>query len=150
MSEQFNRELSLTGKIPSGLFNAMFEFSGSWQKDAAHTKTLAFDGVLITLYTVALEKSQLVLCDHVKKAVPPSWDPPELARFIETFGTHIVVGMKMGGKDVIYLKQQHSSALQPADVQKRLKEMADRRFMDATGQYTIASDQVFPNEKVCE
>ncbi|KAL1320067.1 hypothetical protein AAHE18_14G029700 [Arachis hypogaea] len=25
--------------------------------------------------------------------------------------------------------------------------MADRRFMDATGQYTIASDQVFPNEK---
>ncbi|KAL1358348.1 hypothetical protein HN51_003639 [Arachis hypogaea] len=147
MSEQFNRELSLTGKIPSGLFNAMFEFSGSWQKDAAHTKTLAFDGVLITLYTVALEKSQLVLCDHVKKAVPPSWDPPELARFIETFGTHIVVGMKMGGKDVIYLKQQHSSALQPADVQKRLKEMADRRFMDATGQYTIASDQVFPNEK---
>ncbi|QHO05841.1 MACPF domain-containing protein [Arachis hypogaea] len=147
MSEQFNRELSLTGKIPSGLFNAMFEFSGSWQKDAAHTKTLAFDGVLITLYTVALEKSQLVLCDHVKKAVPPYWDPPELARFIETFGTHIVVGMKMGGKDVIYLKQQHSSALQPADVQKRLKEMADRRFMDATGQYTIASDQVFPNEK---
>ncbi|MED6143135.1 hypothetical protein PIB30_003845 [Stylosanthes scabra] len=147
MSEQFNQELSLTGKIPSGLFNAMFEFSGSWQKDAAHTKTLAFDGVLITLYTVALEKSQLVLCDHVKKAVPPSWDPPELARFIETFGTHIVVGMKMGGKDVIYLKQQHSSSLQPADVQKRLKEMADRRFMDATGQYTIASDQVFSNEK---
>ena len=80
MSEQFNQELSLTGKIPSGLFNAMFEFSGSWQKDAAQTKTLAFDGVLITLYTVALEKSQMVLCDHVKNAVPSSWDPPELAR----------------------------------------------------------------------
>lgn len=58
--------------------------------------------------------------------------------------------MKMGGKDVIYLKQQHSSALQPADVQKRLKEMADRRFMDANGQYSVASDQVFPNDKVCE
>ncbi|KAK7302369.1 hypothetical protein RJT34_13257 [Clitoria ternatea] len=147
MSEQFNQELSLTGKIPSGLFNTMFEFSGSWQKDATHTKTLAFDGVLITLYTVALEKSQMVLCDHVKKAVPSSWDPPALARFIETFGTHIIVGMKMGGKDVIYLKQQHSSSLQPADVQKKLKEMADRRFLDANGQYSIASDQVFPNDK---
>jgi len=56
----------------------------------------------------------------------------------------------MGGKDVIYLKQQHSSTLQPADVQKKLKEMADRRFLDANGHYTIASDQVFPNDKVCE
>ncbi|XP_047176960.1 MACPF domain-containing protein At4g24290 [Vigna umbellata] len=147
MSEQFNQELSLTGKIPSGLFNTMFEFSGSWQRDAALTKSLAFDGVLITLYTVALEKSQMVLCDHVKKAVPSSWDPPALARFIDTFGTHIIVGMKMGGKDVIYLKQQHSSTLQPADVQKKLKEMADRRFLDANSHYTIASDQVFPNDK---
>ncbi|RYR62290.1 hypothetical protein Ahy_A04g019753 [Arachis hypogaea] len=43
--------------------------------------------------------------------------------------------------------KQHSSALQPADVQKRLKEMVDRRFMDATSQYTIATDHVFPNEK---
>jgi len=57
--------------------------------------------------------------------------------------------MKMGGKDVIYLKQQHSSTLQPADVQKKLKEMADRRFLDANGHY-VASDHVFPNNKVCE
>lgn len=71
-------------------------------------------------------------------------------RFIDTFGTHIIVGMKMGGKDVIYLKQQHSSNLQPADVQKKLKEMADRRFLDANGQYSITSDQVFPNNKVGE
>lgn len=80
MSEQFNQEISLTGKIPSGLFNAMFEFSGCWQKDAAKTKTLAFDGVFITLYTVALEKSQMVLREHVKNAVPSSWDPAALAR----------------------------------------------------------------------
>lgn len=80
MSEQFNQEISLTGKIPSGLFNAMFEFSGSWQKDASSTKTLAFDGVFISLYTVALEKSHMVLCDHVKKAVPSSWEPALLAR----------------------------------------------------------------------
>lgn len=82
MSEQLNQELSLTGKIPSGLFNAMFEFSGCWQKDAAYTKTLAFDGMFITLYTVALEKSQMVLKDHVKKEVPPSWEPAALARYV--------------------------------------------------------------------
>ncbi|KAM1465994.1 hypothetical protein ACFXTO_045432 [Malus domestica] len=121
MSEQFNQEISLTGKIPSGLFNSMFEFSGCWQKDAANTKTLAFDGVSITLYSVALEKSQMVLHENVKKAVPSLWDPSALARFIETFGTHIVVGVKMGGKDVIYVKQQHSSTLQPADIQKKTK-----------------------------
>ncbi|XP_057469868.1 MACPF domain-containing protein At4g24290-like isoform X1 [Actinidia eriantha] len=147
MSEQFNQEISLTGKIPSGLFNATFEFSGCWQKDAANTKTLAFDGVFITLYTIALEKSQMVLHDHVKKAVPSTWEPAALARFIETYGTHIIVGVKMGGKDVIYLKQQHSSALQPADVQKRLKAMADKRFLDANGQYGLDPDQVHQSDQ---
>ncbi|PSS19029.1 MACPF domain-containing protein [Actinidia chinensis var. chinensis] len=145
MSEQFNQEISLTGKIPSGHFNAMFEFSGCWQKDASNTKNLAFDGVLITLYTVALEKSQMVLHDHVKKAVPSTWEPTALARFIEKYGTHIIVGVKMGGKDVIYLKQQHSSALQLADVQKRLKAMADKRFLDANGQYGL--DPVHQNDQ---
>ncbi|KAF6159669.1 hypothetical protein GIB67_029927 [Kingdonia uniflora] len=131
MSEQFNQEISLSGKIPSGLFNAMFSFSSCWQKDAANTKTLAFDGWFITLYTVALAKSQIVLRDHVKQAVPSSWDPAILARFIEKFGTHVIVGVKMGGKDVIYVKQQHSSNLQPAEIQKRLKGIADKRFRDA-------------------
>ncbi|KAI3445580.1 hypothetical protein Pfo_002245 [Paulownia fortunei] len=147
MSEQINQELSLSGKIPSGLFNAMFEFSGCWQKDAAYTKTLAFDGMFITLYTVALEKSQMVLKDHVKKEVPSSWEPAALARFINKFGTHVIVGVKMGGKDVIYVKQQHSSSLQPADVQKRLKVMADKRFLDANGQNELDSEQIFQSEK---
>ncbi|KAH6813876.1 MAC/Perforin domain-containing protein [Perilla frutescens var. frutescens] len=147
MSEQLNQELSLTGKIPSGLFNAMFEFSGCWQKDAAYTKTLAFDGMFITLYTVALEKSQMVLKDHVKKEVPSSWDPAALARFISKFGTHIIVGVKMGGKDVIYVKQQHSSSLQPADMQKRLKVMADKRFLDTNGQNELGSEQLYQIEK---
>ncbi|XP_022762753.1 MACPF domain-containing protein At4g24290-like [Durio zibethinus] len=147
MSEQFNQELSLTGKIPSGLFNSMFEFSGCWQKDAANTKMLAFDGVFITLYSVALEKSQMVLRDHVKKAVPSTWEPAALARFIDTYGTHIIVGVKMGGKDVVYIKQQHSSTLQPADIQKRLKEMADKRFLDTNGHYSMTSEQLFQSDK---
>ncbi|ONK55638.1 uncharacterized protein A4U43_UnF560 [Asparagus officinalis] len=147
MSEQFNQELSLSGKIPSGLFNYMFEFSNCWQKDAANTKSLAFDGWFITMYTVALAKSQIVLRDHVKHAVPSSWDPAALARFIEKFGTHVIVGVKMGGKDVIYVKQQHSSNLQPAEVQKRMKDMADRRFLDVNGQYGMNSEEALGKDK---
>ncbi|KAL5566415.1 hypothetical protein UlMin_029579, partial [Ulmus minor] len=147
MSEQFNQEISLTGEIPSGHFNAVYDFSGCWQKDAANTKTLAFDGVSISLYTVALEKSQMVLCDHVKEAVPASWEPAALARFIDTFGTHIIVGVKMGGKDVIYMKQHHSSTLQPADVQKKLRDMADKRFIDTNGQYSMSSQHMFKNDE---
>ncbi|KAK6157035.1 hypothetical protein DH2020_011283 [Rehmannia glutinosa] len=123
------------------------KFSGCWQKDAAYTKTLAFDGMFITLYTVALEKSQMVLKDHVKKEVPSTWSLPHwqgsviTSKFISKFGTHVIVGVKMGGKDVIYLKQQHSSSLQPADVQKRLKVMADKRFLDANGQNELNSSK---------
>ncbi|KAF0893645.1 hypothetical protein E2562_028055 [Oryza meyeriana var. granulata] len=148
MSEQFNRELSLSGKIPSGLFNAMFEFTGCWQKDASITKSLAFDGWCITLYTVALSKAQIILRDHVKQAVPSKWEPAALARFIKKFGTHIVVGIKIGGKDVIYLKQQHSSSLQAVDVQKRLKEMSDRRFLDANGHSDISLADSYAKDKV--
>ncbi|KAK8522385.1 hypothetical protein V6N13_115355 [Hibiscus sabdariffa] len=143
MSEQFNQGLSLSGTIPSGLFNCMFEFSGCWHKDAATTKALAFDGVFITLYSVELEKSKMELRDHVKKAVPSTWEPAALARFIETYGTHIIVGVKVGGKDVIYIKQEYYSTLQPADIQKRLKDMADKRFLDASEHYSIVSEHVF-------
>ncbi|XP_034923132.1 MACPF domain-containing protein At4g24290 [Populus alba] len=147
MSEQFNQELSLSGKIPSGHFNVAFEFSRVWQKDAANTKALAFDGVNITLYSIALEKSQVVLCDHVKEAVPSSWEPAALARFIEKYGTHAIVGIKMGGKDMIYMKQQHSSPLQPVDVQKKLKDMADKMFIDG-GRSTMNSDKFYDREKL--
>ncbi|CAL0319766.1 unnamed protein product [Lupinus luteus] len=134
MSEHFNQDLSLSGKIPTGHFNDAFEFSGIWQKDAASTKSLAFDGVSITLYDVALDKTQVVLRDYVKQAVPSSWDPAALARFIEKYGTHVIVGVKIGGTDIVYAKQQYSSPLQPADVQKKLKDMADRFFIDGAGQ----------------
>ncbi|KAK6128420.1 hypothetical protein DH2020_037832 [Rehmannia glutinosa] len=146
MSEQFNQELSLSGKIPTGNFNAAFEFSGSWQKDAAFTKSLAFDGVFITLYSIALEKSQVTLRDHVKQAVPSSWDPAALARFIEKFGTHVIVGVKMGGKDVLYVKQQHSSPVQSIDVQKRLKDVADKRFSESSGQSGLHPEKAYGGE----
>lgn len=63
------------------------------------------------------------------------------SRFVEKYGTHVIVGVKMGGKDLIYVKQQHSSPLQPADVQKKLKDMADKMFIDGTGQHNINSNE---------
>ncbi|KAL4301997.1 hypothetical protein GQ457_10G022640 [Hibiscus cannabinus] len=87
----------------------------------------------------------MVLRDHVKKAVPSTWEPAALARFIETYGTHIIVGVEIGGKDVIYIKQQYHSTLRPADIQKILKDMTDKRFLDASGHYSMVSEQVFPS-----
>lgn len=52
------------------------------------------------------------------------------SRFIEKYGTHVIVGVKMGGKDVIHIKQQQNSLLQPTDVQKVLKKLADERFSE--------------------
>ncbi|KAL4316381.1 hypothetical protein AHAS_Ahas15G0279400 [Arachis hypogaea] len=60
----------------------------------------AFDGCFISLYTVELDRTNLTLSDQVKKDVPSSWNPAALASFIDKYGTHVIVGVKMGGKDV--------------------------------------------------
>lgn len=79
MSEHFNQQLSLSGKIPSGQFNNMFEMRKSWSRDAASTRNLAFDGWFITLYTVELDRTSITLSENVKKEVPSSWNPAALA-----------------------------------------------------------------------
>ena len=79
MSEQFNQELSLSGKIPSGQFNAMFDMKNCWQKDASSTKNVAFDGSFITLYNVELNRTNITLSENVKQEVPSSWNPADLA-----------------------------------------------------------------------
>ncbi|GMI91557.1 necrotic spotted lesions 1 [Hibiscus trionum] len=132
MSEKFNQDLSLSGKIPSGLFNAMFDFKGCWQKDATSAKNLALDGWFITLYNVELERTNITLSERVKQEVPTTWDPAAIAEFIEKYGTHVVVGVKMGGKDVIHVKQLQNSNIQPNEVQKILKQLADERFSENT------------------
>lgn len=48
----------------------------------------------------------------------------------------------MGGKDTIYAKQQHSSPLQPSDLQKKLKDMADKVFIDGSGPNRVNTDRV--------
>ena len=81
MSEHFNQNLSITGKIPLGLFNSSFHFTGSWQKDASSVKALAFDEVFISLYSVQLPRTQLCLKEEVRASLPSSWDPAALARY---------------------------------------------------------------------
>ncbi|KAK4393716.1 MACPF domain-containing protein [Sesamum angolense] len=195
MSELFNQELSLSGKIPTGHFNAAFEFTGCWQKDAAFTKSLAFDGVFISLYSIALEKSQVMLQDHIKQAVPSSWDPAALASWlrygllktdleyfssgvlfptypsvqgtVRAFVTNLTAPFSIKylvtptdgdvidfyfccaiksvslvaenraaresekwGERTLYVKQEHSSPLKPIEIQKRLKDVADKKFSD--------------------
>ncbi|KAL8248210.1 hypothetical protein R6Q59_005078 [Mikania micrantha] len=147
MSEQFNQEISLSGKIPSGFFNSMFGYKGCWQKDAPATKNLAFDGWFINLYNIELAKTQIVLSDKVKQEVPSSWDPTALAEFIDKFGTHIVVGVKMGGKDVIYLKQLQSSNLEPTEVQNLLKQLADDQFSQHESEASISGSAKSLKEK---
>ncbi|KAI3716940.1 hypothetical protein L1987_68181 [Smallanthus sonchifolius] len=147
MSEQFNQELSLSGKIPSGFFNSMFGYKGCWQKDAPATKNLAFDGWLITLYNIELAKAQIALSEKVKQEVPSSWDPTALAEFIDKYGTHIVVGVKMGGKDVIYLKQLQSSNLEPTEVQNLLKKLADDEFSEHVSEASVSGSNKSLKEK---
>lgn len=69
------------------------------------------------------------------------------ARFIQRFGTHVIVGVSMGGKDVLYLRQGDTSYLGPTSIQKLLKDTASRKFKDSAENHSIASEDLF-NEKV--
>ncbi|KAH1266377.1 MACPF domain-containing protein CAD1 [Glycine max] len=111
MVEYFNERANVSGKFPIGSFNSAFSFTGSKHVDEAATKTLSSDGFYIPLAKVQLQKSHLRLQGNVKKAVPVNWDPLSLASFIENFGTHVITSITMGGKDVIYVKQHHTSPL---------------------------------------
>lgn len=49
-------------------------------------------------------------------------------RFIENYGTHIVVGLSIGGQDVVLVKQDTSSNLEPSELKKHLDELGDQLF----------------------
>lgn len=132
MSELFNRKCSIPGKIPSGFFNAMFGFqSGCWAMDAVNTKCLGLDGYFISLFNAHIDRYPLRLSDEVRAAVPSSWDPPAIARFIEKYGTHIIVGLSIGGQDVVLVRQDKSSNLQPSELKSHLEELGDQLFTGA-------------------
>lgn len=81
MAEYFNKKSDISGRIPLGSFNAMFNFTGSWKVDEAATKSLAMVGYFTPLFEVKLAKDGLMLSEKIKHAVPYSWDPASLARY---------------------------------------------------------------------
>lgn len=52
-------------------------------------------------------------------------------RFIEKYGTHIIVGISIGGQDVILLKQNKSSNLEPSQLKNHLEDLGDEMFNGA-------------------
>ncbi|KAL1328611.1 hypothetical protein HN51_038432 [Arachis hypogaea] len=150
MSELLNQKSAVQGKIPSGYFNALFDLSGDWLRDAADIKYLAFDGYFISLYYLHLTASPLVLQEEVKKSVPAQWDPAALSRFIQTYGTHIVVGMAVGGQDVICVKQKHSSKISPGDLRRHLEDLGDFLFSDVRSPSLLQRQTADGKQKVPE
>jgi hypothetical protein len=51
--------------------------------------------------------------------------------FIEKYGTHIVVGLSLGGQDVVYVKQDNSSPLSPSEIKEHLDRLGDQLFTGA-------------------
>lgn len=55
---------------------------------------------------------------------------PFCFRFIQTYGTHIIVGLAVGGQDIICIKQRPSSGISPADLRCYLEDLGDHIFSD--------------------
>ncbi|RVW21327.1 MACPF domain-containing protein CAD1 [Vitis vinifera] len=149
MAQHFNELSGISGSIPLGSFNAMFNFTGSWHVDAAATKSLAMVGYYIPLFTVELANSNLVLRDEIKRAVPFTWDPTSLASFIENYGTHIVTSATIGGRDVVYVRQHQSSPLSSSDIENYVKDIGDQRFLDPKSQPTAAPLKYKDKASIC-
>ncbi|XP_047157331.1 MACPF domain-containing protein At1g14780-like [Vigna umbellata] len=150
MSELLNQKSTVQGKVPSGYFNALFDLTGDWFRDAADIKYLAFDGYFISLYYLHLTASPLILQEEVKKSVPAQWDPASLSRFIQTYGTHIIVGMAVGGQDVICVKQRHSSKVPPGDLRRHLEDLGDFLFSDVRSPSLLQGKTADGKQKVPE
>ncbi|XP_039045457.1 MACPF domain-containing protein CAD1-like [Hibiscus syriacus] len=130
MVEYFNKKANVPGGFPLGSFNSAFSFTGSTTIDAATTKTLAMDGFYIPVAKFQLTKTPSSLQENVKQAVPTSWEPSTLASFIENFGTHVITSVTIGGKDVIYVKQHHTSPLSTKDMKSYVQYIGNQRFSD--------------------
>uniref|UniRef100_A0A0D9WJK8 MACPF domain-containing protein n=1 Tax=Leersia perrieri TaxID=77586 RepID=A0A0D9WJK8_9ORYZ len=59
------------------------------------------------------------------------------------YGTHVVAGVKMGGKDVVCIKQLKGSNLTQSDVQARLKKLADDKLSQDSPESHTARDDKF-------
>ncbi|KAL9330270.1 hypothetical protein ACSQ67_005273 [Phaseolus vulgaris] len=167
MSEFFNQKNSIPGRIPSGYFNTVFGFDEcSWATDAANTKCLGIDAFFIKLFSVHIDRYPLLLSHEVLQAVPSSWDPLHLQEelclktlllkvfflavsfppgklFIENFGTHILVGLSIGGQDLVLVKQDVSSSLEPSELKGHLDELGNQLFTGTCSFLPRSKDQKY-------
>lgn len=49
-------------------------------------------------------------------------------RFIEKYGTHIIVGLSIGGQDVVLVRQDKFSNMEPSQLKNHLDELGDQLF----------------------
>lgn len=70
------------------------------------------------------------------------------ARFIERFGTHVIVGVSMGGKDVLHVRQEDTSDLVPTTIRKLLEDTADMKFKDSVDNHCLASEDLWKEKEV--
>lgn len=68
-----------------------------------------------------------------------------LARFILTYGTHIIVGMAVGGQDLLCVKQRPTSPIPPAELKGYLEDLGDCLFSDTNS--PILDRKVVDNKK---
>uniref|UniRef100_A0A6N2L1Q7 MACPF domain-containing protein n=1 Tax=Salix viminalis TaxID=40686 RepID=A0A6N2L1Q7_SALVM len=104
-------------------------------------QTPRLDGYFISLFSFHIDRYPLVLCDEVRNAVPSSWDPCALARFIGKYGTHIIVGLSIGGQDVVLVRQDKSSNLEPSELKRLLDDLGDQLFTGTCSFTPNARDQ---------
>lgn len=64
-----------------------------------------------------------------------SWNFVVIDRFIEKYGTHIVVGLSVGGQDVLLVRQDKSSSMGPSELKQHIEELGDQLF---TGSCTFS------------
>ena len=62
-------------------------------------------------------------------------------RFIGKYGTHIIVGLSIGGQDVVLVRQDKSSNLEPSEMKRLLDELGDQLFTGTCSFTPNARDQ---------
>ena len=62
-------------------------------------------------------------------------------RFIEKYGTHIIVGLSIGGQDVVLVRQDKSSNLGPSELKRHLDDLGDQLFTGICNFTAEARDQ---------
>nr|GEV29166.1 hypothetical protein [Tanacetum cinerariifolium] len=104
MSELLNQKASIQGKVPSRYFNASFDLTGA-----------------CTSFST-LRKS--------KEGRSYSLESSVISRVYSDLWDHIIVGMVVGGQDVICVKEKSSSTTSPADLRGYLEDIRDYIFSD--------------------